>query len=85
MASLRSVLPGDIVLAEVKGRRAYALVSEKHGREIDILPINDRTFTWRTVTGRQVIGHWRKSRTFAQAAEAVLDQQFGRKTTINGG
>lgn len=61
MASLNTIQPGDIVEVERQGRRAHALVVGKGAGELDIHPITPG-FTWRTVTARQVIGHWRKTR-----------------------
>ena len=59
--TLGGVNPGDIVLADRKGRRFYALVVERRERELEIEPI-DRRVTHRTVKAREVIGIWRKSR-----------------------
>lgn len=66
MASLSPIRDGDIVLVEVKGRRTYALVIDKRPPELGIRPINDRTFTWRTVTGRHVVEHYRKTKNIRQ-------------------
>ena len=59
--SLGGVTPGDIVLADRKGRRFYAIVVERRERELDVEPI-DRRVTYRRVKAREVIGIWRKSR-----------------------
>ena len=59
--TLGGVNPGDIVLADRKGRRFYAVVVERRERELEVDPI-DRRVTYRTVKAREVIGIWRKSR-----------------------
>jgi hypothetical protein len=55
---LRSVQPGDIVLANHKGRLFYARVSghERSG-VLRIEPI-ERNVTWRSVKAREVVEHW---------------------------
>ena len=55
------VNPGDIVLADRKGRRFYAVVTERRERELEVEPI-DRRVTYRTVKAREVLGIWRGSR-----------------------
>jgi hypothetical protein len=52
---------GDIVLCDRMGRVFYALVVERHERELDVDPI-DRRVTYRRVKAREVLGIWRKSR-----------------------
>ena len=59
--TLSGVNPGDIVLADRKGRRFYALVTERRERELEVEPL-DRRVTYRTVKAREVLGIWRKSR-----------------------
>lgn len=59
--TLGGVNPGDIVLADRKGRLFYAIVIARRGREVDVEPI-DRRITYRRVRAREVIGIWRKSR-----------------------
>ena len=59
--TLGGVCPDDIVLADVKGRRFYAIVLARHDRELDVEPI-DRRVTYYRVKAREVIGVWRKSR-----------------------
>jgi hypothetical protein len=59
--TLGAVNPGDIVLADRKGRRFYAVVTERRGRELEVEPI-DRRVTYRHVKAREVLGIWRKSR-----------------------
>jgi hypothetical protein len=59
--TLGGVYPGDIVLADRKGRRFYAVVIARRERELDVEPI-DRRVTYRRVKAREVIGIWRKSR-----------------------
>jgi hypothetical protein len=52
---------GDIVLCDRLGRRFYAIVVERHGRDLEVEPI-DRRVTYRRVKAREVLGIWRKSR-----------------------
>ena len=59
--TLHGVNPGDIVLADQKGRRFYAVVTERRERELEVEPL-DRRVTYRTVKAREVVGIWRKSR-----------------------
>ena len=59
--TLAGVRAGDIVLADRKGRRFYAVVTERRERELGVEPI-DRRVTYRHVKAREVIGIWRKSR-----------------------
>jgi hypothetical protein len=59
--TLAGVKAGDIVLADRKGRRFYAVVVERHDRELEVDPI-DRRVTYRRVKAREVLGIWRKSR-----------------------
>lgn len=73
MASLQTVRTDDIVEVEVKGRRAHALVVDKTGRQLKIRSF-DRNFTWTTVTGNQVIGHWRKTRNTRRVRTAATGE-----------
>ena len=66
--TLAGVRPGDIVLADRKGRRFYAIVTERRERELAVEPI-DRRVTFHVVKAREVLGIWRKSR--AQNVRAV--------------
>ena len=66
--TLGGVCPEDIVLADVTGRRFYAIVIARHERELEVEP-NDRRVTYSRVKAREVIGIWRKSR--AKAARHV--------------
>ena len=59
--TLGGVCPDDIVLADVKGRRFYAIVLARRERELEVEPI-DRRVTYYRVKAREVIGIWRKSR-----------------------
>ncbi len=59
--TLGGVNPGDIVLADRKCRRFYAVVIVRRDRELEVEPI-DRRVTYRRVKAREVIGIWRKSR-----------------------
>lgn len=58
---LASVRAGDIIEADRKGRRFFAVVIERRERELEVEPI-DRRVTYRHVRAREVIGIWHKSR-----------------------
>lgn len=66
--TLGGVNPDDIVLADVRGRRFYAIVIARRERGLEVDPI-DRRVTYHQVKAREVIGIWRKSR--ARAARNV--------------
>jgi hypothetical protein len=59
--TLGAVRAGDIVLADRKGRRFFAVVTDRRDRELQVEPIHRRV-TYRVVRAREVIGIWRKSR-----------------------
>ena len=59
--TLNGLKSGDIVLCDRMGRVFYAVVVERHERELRIEPI-DRRVTYRCVKAREVLGIWRKSR-----------------------
>lgn len=75
MARLNTIRVGDIVLVDVKGRRTYAVVTAKDERELRIRPINDKGFGWRTVTSRQVVEHYRKTKNIRQSESLANDKQ----------
>lgn len=59
--TLGAVRPGDIVLADRKGRSFYAVVTERRERELAVESI-DRRVTHHSVKAREVLAIWRKSR-----------------------
>lgn len=74
--NVTGVRAGDIVECDVRGRRFFALVGEKveptgAGPALTTLHIRPITagITHRSVTSRQVIGHYRRSKTSARARE----------------
>lgn len=62
--NLSGVRAGDIVEADIKGRRFYAAVDVPRVRgcrvQLAVTPITPG-ISYRTLTSRQVIGHWRAS------------------------
>jgi hypothetical protein len=70
--NLAGVQPGDVVLADRKGRRFFAIVSGKGQRELQVEPI-DRRVTYHQVKAREVVEIWHKrrsrNRTTRSAAE----------------
>ena len=59
--TIGAVKSGAIVLCDRMGRRFYAVVVERHERELEVDPI-DRRVTYRRAKAREVLGIWRKSR-----------------------
>ncbi len=65
--TLGAVKSGDIVLCDRMGRVFYAIVIERHERELEVDPIDRRVTYRRRVTyhhvgAREVLGIWRRSR-----------------------
>lgn len=60
--TLAGIKEGDVVQADVRGDRFYAVVSEKDRGELLVHPIpgNGRSGV-RLLTARQVIAHWRRA------------------------
>jgi hypothetical protein len=70
--TLGGVGPGDIVLADRKGRRFYAIVIARCERELEVEPIDGRVSYRRVKAAREVLGIWRRSRaTSARNVEAI--------------
>ena len=59
--TLNGVQVGDVVLADRKGRRFYAIVTGKGQRELQVEPI-DRRVTYHQVKAREVLEIWHKRR-----------------------
>jgi hypothetical protein len=59
--TLGAVQVGDVVLADRKGRRFFAIVTGKGQRELQVEPI-DRRVTYRHVRVREVVEIWHKRR-----------------------
>jgi hypothetical protein len=78
--TLGGVRAGDIVLADRKGRRFYAVVIEHRDRELEVEPI-DRRVTYRRVKAREVLGIWRKSR---QRGASCPGADVGAAAAANG-
>jgi hypothetical protein len=57
--TLSGVQVGDVVLADRKGRRFYAIVTAKKPGELGVSPI-DRRVTYHHVRAREVLAVWRK-------------------------
>lgn len=68
MASLNTIHGGDIVEVERNGRRAFVLVEEKGDGKLYVKAITPG-FTWREVTARQVISHYRKTKNGRKLAQ----------------
>jgi hypothetical protein len=69
--TLGAVKAGDIVLADRKGRRFFAVVTVRRERELQVEPI-DRRVTYHVVKAREVIGIWHKSRARNGRAGEIL-------------
>ena len=59
--TLNGVQVGDVVLADRKGRRFYAIVTGKGQRELLVEPI-DRRVTYHHVKAREVVEIWHRRR-----------------------
>ena len=59
--TLGAVKAGDIVLADRKGRRFYAIVTARGRRELQVEPV-DRRVTYHQVKAREVLEIWHKRR-----------------------
>jgi hypothetical protein len=59
--TLGAVRAGDIVLAERRGWRFYAIVLARRERVLEVEPI-DRRVSYHMVKAREVLGIWHKSR-----------------------
>jgi hypothetical protein len=71
--TLGAVKAGDIVLADRKGRRFFAVVTARRerGLEVEVEPI-DRRVTYHVVKAREVIGIWHESRARNGRAGEIL-------------
>ena len=59
--TLGAVQAGDIVLADRKGRRFYAVVTGREQRELSVEPIDGRV-TYHQVKASEVLEIWHKCR-----------------------
>lgn len=57
----QGISPGDIVHSDVRGQRFFAVVTSREGGELQIEPLDNR-YTYRRVTARQIVGHYRKAK-----------------------
>lgn len=57
---MTGIQAGDIVEADVRGRRFYATVTEKAKGELQVLPITPN-INYFHLKANQVIGHWKKA------------------------
>lgn len=64
--TLAGIHEGDVVFCDVKGRRFYAVVQGRGKGELRVSPITPH-ISYRTVTARQVIEHFRKARRTVRA------------------
>jgi hypothetical protein len=56
-----SINAGDIVHSEIRGQGFYARVVDKTDDGLAVEPL-DRRVTFRNVTARQIVGHYRKAK-----------------------
>jgi hypothetical protein len=74
---LQGIRAGDLVLCDVKGRRFHAEVTATPtGAELEIRPLQ-RAITYRRVTSRSVLEHWRKAGRRAGGGQAGAGQEPG--------
>ena len=69
--TLGAVKPGDVVLADRKGRRFFAVVTARRERELQVEPI-DRRVTYHVIRAREVMGIWHKTRARNGRAGEIL-------------
>ena len=72
--TLGAVQVGDMVLADRKGRRFYAIVTGKAQRELRVEPIDHRV-TYRQVYAREVLEIWHKRRSRNGARPSLPESQ----------
>jgi hypothetical protein len=60
--NLTKISIGDIVLIDRKGRRFHALVHDKDGRELAIVPFDAKRNPYFTATAREVVELWKHYR-----------------------
>lgn len=65
---LASVRPGDIVRCDVRGLRFLAYVEDCGRRQVAIMPHHPQGISYREVSPRQVVEHWRHRNGKARAA-----------------
>lgn len=58
----QSIKVGDVVECDVRGDRFFGTVAERDRRELTVRPIGVRERYPRIVTARQVVGHYRRSK-----------------------
>jgi hypothetical protein len=75
--TLRGVGPDHIVLADVKGRRFYAIVLARHDRELEVAPIDRRVNYYR---GEGARGDRHLANEPRQRGPRRRDEQAGRMT-----
>lgn len=59
--NITGIREGDLALCDVRGVRFHAYVQAREDRGLIVHPI-ERGITYRHVTVRQVIAHWRRSK-----------------------
>jgi hypothetical protein len=57
----QSINPGDIVHSQIRGQSFYARVIDRNDEGLAVEPL-DKRVTFRNVTARQVVGHYRKAK-----------------------
>lgn len=74
---LQGIRAGDLVLCDVKGRRFHAEVTTTPtGAELEVRPLL-RGITYRRVTSRSVLEHWRKAGRRPGGEQARAGQERG--------
>ncbi len=82
---LQGIRAGDLVLCDVKGRRFHAEVTTTPAAAVlEVRPLLPAV-TYRRVSSRSVIEHWRKARRPASAgpaSEAPLEEDAGAEDDV---
>lgn len=77
--TLGAVKAGDIVLAERRGWRFYAIVLARRERVLEVEPL-DRRVTYHMVKAREVLGIWHKSRARGARASRQAASRNGSRS-----
>jgi hypothetical protein len=58
---LTGIKVGDIVHADVRGQRFYAMVEQPDDGAVQVTSLNGKALGYSLLTARQVVGHWRRA------------------------
>lgn len=77
--NISTVCTGDIVKCNVRGTTFFAMVVDQEfderPRQLLIMPMDPRKFSYRRVTARQVVGLWRASKATMDAVIRKVEME----------